>query len=339
MSFSERYLARGGRLHFNEVLPHLFLGSVRDRQNILAMKKNKISHIVCVIDVPDIIVDKEGSYTILNVQAADSIEQNLSQHFEKCIEFIHAARLDGKDVLVHCQAGVSRSATIVLAYLMTIMDCDLDKAMQIVKGARGFIYPNYGFCEQLKKYQTYDVKKIRQNLEKKFGTLTTAEDIELCVANQNNYLKMIYDPVKKSDTSKRHIHNGTMPETEDAITDISEWVPSKPMSEYVEQQIVQDFMREGKKAPLKSRQDSIESKQKRKKTFRTSRISKVDDTRARKTKQNRNRINGAKKVEKFVQRHDDKQQYRVGRKSHNSSATEQMDVNQKSYSAFDKDSM
>lgn len=58
------------------------------------------------------------------------------------------------------QAGVSRSATIVLAYIMTIGDYDLEKALQIVKGARGYIHPNPGFLAQLRKYHTNDVRKV-----------------------------------------------------------------------------------------------------------------------------------------------------------------------------------
>lgn len=63
-------------------------------------------------------------------------------------------------IFVSSQAGVSRSATIVLAYLMTIGDYDLEKALQIVKGARGYIHPNPGFLSQLRKYHANDVKKV-----------------------------------------------------------------------------------------------------------------------------------------------------------------------------------
>ncbi|CAF0831825.1 unnamed protein product [Didymodactylos carnosus] len=215
MSFSERYLARGGRLtSTDKVLPHLFLGSLRDRHNVVAMKKNKISHVVCIIDVPDIIVDKEGSYTVLNIQAADSIEQNLSQHFEKCIDFIHAARLDGKDVLVHCQAGISRSATIVLAYLMTIMDYDFDKAMQIVRGARDYIYPNYGFCEQLKKYQTNDIKKKWYSLRRRYSNYCSIEDERFTQILLSSYWKQfepaysaepVYWPMRRAVVKRQNI--------------------------------------------------------------------------------------------------------------------------------------
>ena len=44
---------------------------------------------------------------------------------------------------------------------MTIGDYDLEKALQIVKGARGYIHPNPGFLSQLKRFHASDVKKVR----------------------------------------------------------------------------------------------------------------------------------------------------------------------------------
>jgi protein-tyrosine phosphatase len=85
------------------VLPHLFLGSLKDRTNGTLMMKNKVKRILCVIDVPDIIVDKDEykPTQILNIQAADAQEQDLAQYFEKCIEFIHQARIEHENILVH----------------------------------------------------------------------------------------------------------------------------------------------------------------------------------------------------------------------------------------------
>lgn len=85
------------------VLPHLYLGSLRDRTNSLLMAKNNVKRVLCVIDVPDIIMDKDETKPkhILNIQAADVQEQNLAQYFEKCIEFIHQARIEHENILVH----------------------------------------------------------------------------------------------------------------------------------------------------------------------------------------------------------------------------------------------
>jgi protein-tyrosine phosphatase len=85
------------------VLPHLYLGAVKDRTNTALMMKNKIKRVLCVIDVPDIIIDKDEYKPthLLNIQAADAQEQDLAQYFEKCIEFIHQSRIEHDNILVH----------------------------------------------------------------------------------------------------------------------------------------------------------------------------------------------------------------------------------------------
>lgn len=56
-------------------------------------------------------------------------------------------------VLFHCYAGVSRSSTIAIAYLMSIYGMSLDNAYNLVKQQRPIIQPNYGFAEALKNMQ------------------------------------------------------------------------------------------------------------------------------------------------------------------------------------------
>lgn len=51
-------------------------------------------------------------------------------------------------VLVHCHVGVSRSATLVLAYLMLKQKLTLVEAIHVVKDNRGVV-PNRGFLRQL----------------------------------------------------------------------------------------------------------------------------------------------------------------------------------------------
>ena len=85
------------------ILPHLYLGSMKDRTNAALMTKNQVKRVLCVIDVPDIISDRDGykPNLVLNIQAADAQEQDLAQYFEKCIEFIHQARTEHENILVH----------------------------------------------------------------------------------------------------------------------------------------------------------------------------------------------------------------------------------------------
>jgi protein-tyrosine phosphatase len=69
----------------------------------------------------------------------------LKQRFHKCIKFIKDAITEGGKVFVHCYAGVSRSATIVIAYLMKEHCLSFSAAYKFVKGKRSFINPNDGF--------------------------------------------------------------------------------------------------------------------------------------------------------------------------------------------------
>lgn len=58
-------------------------------------------------------------------------------------------------VLVHCNAGVSRSASVVIGFLMCQEKMSFDEAFSAVKAARPYIQPNPGFMNQLKKYNPW----------------------------------------------------------------------------------------------------------------------------------------------------------------------------------------
>ena len=69
--------------------------------------------------------------------------------FYECIEFLDAARSAGGKVLVHCVQGVSRSVSVVIAYLIFKEKMNYDEAYEFVKSHRGIASPNIGFVIQL----------------------------------------------------------------------------------------------------------------------------------------------------------------------------------------------
>ena len=62
------------------------------------------------------------------VNVLDNSNQSLIRHFPASIAFIKEAIDRGSGILVHCYAGVSRSATIVIAFLMQEKNMSFDEA-------------------------------------------------------------------------------------------------------------------------------------------------------------------------------------------------------------------
>lgn len=88
--------------------------------------------------------------TYYRINIDDSYTANITPHIPGVIGFIHAERQRGKTVLVHCAAGISRSSSVVCAYLMAKYLETYEQAIAKVKSKRPMAEPNQGFVHQLK---------------------------------------------------------------------------------------------------------------------------------------------------------------------------------------------
>ncbi|XP_075227842.1 dual specificity protein phosphatase 10-like isoform X2 [Lycorma delicatula] len=129
----------------SRVLPFLYLGSARDAADKDCMGRLGISRVLNVsCQAP-----QQPNITTKHLPADDSGHQNLKQYFEEAFQFIEEARKSGTNVLVHCQAGISRSPTMVIAYIMRHRQLTMMEAYKVVKAARPIISPNFNFIGQL----------------------------------------------------------------------------------------------------------------------------------------------------------------------------------------------
>ncbi|XP_034026560.1 dual specificity protein phosphatase 2 [Thalassophryne amazonica] len=135
-----------------ELLPFLFLGSAvhSSRRETLAA-----AGITAVLNVSSSCPNLyEGELQYLRLTVEDSLAADIRACFSTAIAFIDSVKQSGGRVLVHCQAGISRSATICLAYLMHTQRVRLDEAFDFVKQRRHVISPNLAFMGQLLQFET-----------------------------------------------------------------------------------------------------------------------------------------------------------------------------------------
>ncbi|NWH55288.1 DS13B phosphatase, partial [Fregata magnificens] len=142
--------------HVDEVWPNLYVGDLYVARDKAQLSRMGISHVVNAaagrfhIDTgPKFYKDLPVDY--YGVEAEDNPNFDLSIYFYPVARYIRAALNSPRGkVLVHCAMGISRSATLVLAFLMICEDMSLADAIQTVRSHRG-ICPNSGFLKQLRE--------------------------------------------------------------------------------------------------------------------------------------------------------------------------------------------
>ena len=93
---------------------------------------------------------EDFQYLVIN--ALDNENNDLSEIFKFSNEFIENALDNNGKVLIHCMAGRSRSATILMAYLIDTIGMDVDNILLVVQNKRNIVQPNSAFMTQLKQY-------------------------------------------------------------------------------------------------------------------------------------------------------------------------------------------
>jgi dual specificity phosphatase 12 len=142
----------------------LWLGDITASENIEALNKHKISHILTILDYQPTHIDKNRTYLYIHADDFQSTDL-LTNEFEKCFQFIDKAIEEGHQVLIHCHAGVSRSSTIAAMYLMRKYSLTRDQALERLINKRRYwiVMPNDGFLRQLDLFYQMNYKVDYEN--------------------------------------------------------------------------------------------------------------------------------------------------------------------------------
>lgn len=171
------------------IIDNLFLSSISEMYNKVETKNTKL-HINAQQD--KVFPEFDNIQTQINLKWKDNPLQNINEHgiLFHIIRLMDSYISEGKQVLVNCYAGVSRSATIVIGYLMYKNKMNVQDALSFVRQKRPIINPNYGFVCQLYNLQEELHKLDNISTYKSKTTEDVAKEV-LSTYNQVPFIKEI----------------------------------------------------------------------------------------------------------------------------------------------------
>ena len=148
VSWEEQQVALLRKKPPHRITSKVYLGNYLSATDYSVLSSLDIGHIVNASNHFGNKHKDEGiRYCTVNVD--DVPFADLKRYFQRAIDFVEQA--DGP-VAIHCAAGVSRSASIVMAYLMYKHHLNVRQAATVTHSRRSVVSPNPGFLSQLVEY-------------------------------------------------------------------------------------------------------------------------------------------------------------------------------------------
>ncbi|KAL3875089.1 hypothetical protein ACJMK2_038023 [Sinanodonta woodiana] len=157
------------RRDMQEILPGIYLGpyAAAMKSKLLALQQNGISHIVCIrqaIEAHFVRPNFPDMFEYLVLDVADTVTENIIRYFPKVRDFVDKALKSGGKVLIHGNAGISRSGALMIAYVMEKHGLSYKEAYSYVQQRRFCVNPNEGFAQQLMEYEPMYKARMCQGL-------------------------------------------------------------------------------------------------------------------------------------------------------------------------------
>ncbi|XP_056670603.1 serine/threonine/tyrosine-interacting protein-like [Monodelphis domestica] len=153
------------RREMQEIVPRLFLGpySSASKNKLPELQKLGTTHVICIRQSLEAKFIQPNfpqflKYLVLDVE--DNPAENIMDFLPASKEFTDGSLQAGGKVFVHGNAGLSRSAALVIAYRMETFRMTFNDAFLHVKGRRYCICPNDGFIHQLREYEAINLAKL-----------------------------------------------------------------------------------------------------------------------------------------------------------------------------------
>jgi len=136
------------------ILERMVLGNAYNARNFYELEKHNIGLVVnCSKDIPNYF---EDSLKYIRVSVEDKLDQDIYTFLDKTINIMDKYLNDNpeKNIFVHCFMGSSRSATVIIAYLIKFRKYTRRDALLFLRQKRPLVNINVDFFKQLKKFES-----------------------------------------------------------------------------------------------------------------------------------------------------------------------------------------
>lgn len=131
-----------------KILDHMYLGNRMGAIDKDLLLKLNIKAIVTIGCSPP----THENITYLKIGLLDRDNSNILPYMNQIVEFIHSYIIKGNNVFIHCQAGMNRSPSFVVGYLIKYHNKTFQEAYDIVKAERSIIRIREAYKTQLQIY-------------------------------------------------------------------------------------------------------------------------------------------------------------------------------------------
>lgn len=136
----------------SEILPTLWLSGADVAYDRRFLLSRKITHVLnCAEELSAEPYRYGTDVTVRHIPMEDDETPEVEEQLIEAVYQIQIWQTQGHRVLVHCRAGISRSATVVLAWMMMFETISFNDAWSKLVGVRNYIRPNDYFMKFLKK--------------------------------------------------------------------------------------------------------------------------------------------------------------------------------------------
>ena len=134
----------------SKILPNLWIANHESTCDLQSLKDRNIKHIICAVLGLTARFPNDFHYYMLRIRDTN---EDIYQYFDYIADLIQKCLSKNEPVLVHCRHGVSRSVTLVAAYLIKFCNMTVKEAIEFIQQSRQCANPIPPFRHQLASFE------------------------------------------------------------------------------------------------------------------------------------------------------------------------------------------